>query len=259
MTEYHNVKYSVLNRVATISLNRPSTLNSFDQGLRRDLLAALQRAEQDEEVRILVLTGEGRAFSSGADLTSESTYPSFVEECEAEYKPFLMAVQDSTKLVVAAVNGVAAGISTALVLNCDLIIMAEDAYLYQAFSAIGLIPDGGTTQLLVNRLGYHKAIELVVDAGKLSAEQCLELGIANRIVPNQELRAQTQKWAEKLARGAALSQNLSKQIMRKSGLMTYAEVIDAEAELQCKCIASEDAKIGRTAFLNKQKPKFIGK
>lgn len=260
MTDYQNVIYSVRNRVATIALNRPQTLNAFTQGLRTDLYAALQSAGEDEDVRIIVLTGEGRGFSAGADLTEDtSMYPSFVEQCEAEYKPFIMAIRDCPKLVIAAVNGAAAGIGAAVALSCDLIMMAEDGYLYQAFSAIGLMPDGGATQLLVERLGYHRALELAVDAGRLTAQQCLDSGIANKVVAAEQLANEVQTWAEHLAKGAPLAQTFTKQIMRKAALMSFSEVVDEEAVLQTQCIASEDAKIGVNAFLAKEKPVFTGK
>ena len=260
MTEFQSVNYAVENRVATIALNRPETLNSFSQGLRRDLLATLTRAVGDDDVRIIVLTGEGRGFSSGADLTEDtSMYPSFVEQCEAEYKPFLMVMENSPKLIIAAVNGVAAGIGSAVVMHCDLVMMAEDAYIYQAFSAIGLMPDGGATQLLLQRLGYHRALEMAVDAGRLTASECVDLGLANKKVANQSLRWEAQRWAEHLAQGAPLAQRFAKQLMRNAALMSFSEVVDEEAVLQSKCIASEDAKIGVSAFLNKQKATFIGK
>ncbi|MEM7359853.1 MAG: enoyl-CoA hydratase/isomerase family protein [Pseudomonadota bacterium] len=260
MTDYHHVNYAVENRVATIALNRPDTLNAFNQGLRNDLYAALQQASDDGDVRIVVLTGEGRGFSAGADLTEDtSMYLSFVEQCEAEYKPFIMAIRDCPKLVVAAINGAAAGIGGAVALSCDLIMMAEDAYLYQAFSAIGLMPDGGATQLLVERLGYHKALEMAVDAGRLTAQECKEAGIANKVVAADQLRTQAQGWAEHLAQGAPLAQRNAKQIMRKVALMSFSDVVDEEAVLQTQCIASEDAKIGVDAFLAKEKPVFQGK
>lgn len=260
MTEYEDVNYTVQNRVATIALNRPETLNSISRGLRQDLLATLRRAESDDDVRIIVLTGEGRGFSSGADLTEDtSMYPSFVEQCEAEYKPFLMVMENSSKLIIAAVNGVAAGIGSAIVMHCDLVMMADDAYIYQAFSAIGLMPDGGATQLLVQRLGYHRALEMAVDAGRLTASECVDLGLANKRVASQSLREEAQKWAEHLAQGAPLAQKLAKQLMRKTAMMSYSEVVDEEAVLQSQCIASEDAKIGVNAFLTKRKATFIGK
>lgn len=260
MIEFDTVNYTVKNRVARIELNCPESLNAFKQALRLDLLAALQQAESDDQVRVIVLSGAGRAFCSGADLTEDpDLFPSFVEQCEAEYKPFLMAIHESKKLVIAAVNGVAAGIGAATVLNCDLIMMAEDAYLYQAFSAIGLMPDGGATQLLVHRLGYHRALEMAIDAGKLPAQQCLELGIANKVVGVDELVEQAQSWAEHLATGAPLAQSRAKQLMRQVRTMSYSEVIDEEARLQTECIRSDDAKIGVSAFLNKSPAKFTGR
>lgn len=259
MTQFDTVNYSVNQRVATISLNRPQALNAFTSELRLDLLAALNQANNDDEVRVIILTGEGRGFCSGADLTEEKKFPSFVEECEAEYKPFLMAIHDSPKLVIASVNGVAAGIGAALVMLCDLIVMSEEAYLYQAFAAIGLMPDGGATQLLLNRLGYYKALEMVVDAGKLTAQECLEQQIANKVVAADDLQQVSQEWALKLAEGAPISQRFTKQLMRKVSQMDYSQVVDEEAKLQAQCIDSEDAKVGITAFLNKTKPTFTGR
>lgn len=259
MSDYKNINYSVTNRVATIAFNRPDSLNSISQGLRLELMAALKEAEQDQDVRVVVLTGEGRGFCSGADLTEGMAgYPSFIEQCEAEYKPWLMAIHNSSKLYIAAVNGVAAGIGSAAVLNCDLIMMADDAYLYQAFSAIGLIPDGGATQLFLQRLGYQRALEMAVDAGKLNADECLELGIANRKVPAEELRDAAQAWAEHFAAGAPLAQKRAKHMLRKAGLMSYGDVIDEEARLQTECIGSKDNLIGVEAFFAKKKPEFIG-
>lgn len=260
MTDYQHVNYSVHNRVATIALNRPDTLNAFNQGLRTDLHAALQQASSDDDVRVIILTGEGRGFSAGADLTEDtSMYPSFVEQCEVEYKPFIMLIRECPKLVIAAVNGAAAGIGAAVVLSCDLIIMAEEAYLYQAFSAIGLMPDGGATQLLVERLGYHKALEMAVDAGRLTAAECQAVGIANKLAATDQLHSDAQSWAEHLATGAPLAQRNAKQIMRKVSLMSFSEVVDEEAVLQTQCIASDDAKIGVDAFLAKEKPVFVGR
>ena len=258
--KYQFINYSVKNRVARIALNSPATLNAINHQMRIELMDVVELIEKDDDVRIVILTGEGRAFCAGADLTEGlGEHDTFVEQCAAEYTPWLMGIHDSKKLYIAAANGACAGIGSAVVLNCDLIVMAEDAYLYQAFSAIGLMPDGGATVLLLENLGYQRALEMAVDAGKLSAQQCLEYGIVNKVVASDKLLLETQVWAEKLAAGAPLAQASAKQLMRKAAQMSYAEVVDEEARLQTKLIQSDDAAIGTKAFFAKEKPQFTGK
>lgn len=262
MPNYEFINYSVNNHVATIALNTPKSLNAFHQKMRLELIAAVDFVETDDEVRVVVLTGEGRAFSAGADLTEDlngGEHASFYEQCEAEYTPWLMGIHGSKKIYIAAVNGACAGIGSAAAMNCDLIVMAEDAYLYQAFSAIGLMPDGGAVWSLLKKLGYQRAFEIAVDAGKLTAQQCLADGIANKVVPAEELRSEAQAWAEKLAAGAPLSQAYTKELMRKASLMTYEDVVVEESRLQAKLIQSEDAANAIKSFFAKEQPIFKGR
>ncbi len=260
MSEYACINYAVSNGVATIALNAPESLNAFNQQMRKELMQVVDDAERDDTVRVVILTGEGRAFSSGADLSEGMPgFDSFVGQCEAEYKPWLMGIHDSSKVYIAAINGVCAGVASAAALNCDLIVMAEDAYIYQAFSAIGLMPDGGATLLLLERLGYQKAFEMAIDAGKLTAQQCLALNIANKVVKPEALLEEATSWAQRLAEGAPLSQKATKQLMRRASRMSYSEVVDEEARLQSDLIKSEDATNAGIAFLKKQKPVFHGR
>ena len=260
MTNYQYLNYSVSNRVATIGFNSPKSLNALHQAMRLEIMAAVEQAESDDEVRVVVITGKGRAFCAGADLTEGMPgHNSFVEQCAVEYTPWLMAIHDSEKIYIAAVNGAAAGIGSAVAMNCDLMVMADDAYLYQAFSAIGLIPDGGANWLLVNKLGYQRAFEMAVDAGRLTAEQCLELGLANKVVKASELVEHAQTWAERLAQGAPLSQRALKGLMRKASSMSYEEVVNQEAVLQSALITSEDSINAVGAFFAKQKAEFKGR
>ena len=260
MSDYQQIKLSVDNRVATLSLNNPAALNAFNQAMRLELMDALQWIEQNDDLRVVIFTGQGRAFSAGADLTEGMPgYDTFIEQCAAEYKPWLMGMHNSNKIFIAAVNGACAGIGTAAAMNCDLMIMADDAYLYQAFSAIGLMPDGGATWLLLHKLGYQRAFEMAIDAGKLTAHQCLELGVANKVTSAEMLISDATAWAEKLAAGAPLSQMATKELMRKAAHMSYSEVIDAEAVLQSKLIKSEDSVNAGAAFFNKEKPVFKGR
>ncbi len=239
MAEYDFINYRVSNSVATIALNTPAKLNAFHRKMRLELIEAIGQAEADDSVRIVILTGEGRAFSAGADLTEPMPdVDSFVEIHTAEYTSWLMTIHNSEKLYISAVNGACAG---------------------QAFSAIGLMPDGGANWLLLHKLGYQRAIEMAIDAGRLSAEQCLELGIANKVVAPDELLSEAQAWAEKLASGAPLAQTAVKKLMRKALSMSYEQAMKEEWRLQNDLVQSEDAANAVAAFLAKEKAVFKGK
>lgn len=260
MSDYQHIKLQIDNGVAVLSLNRPNQLNSFSQPMRMELLKAIPALELDDEVRIVVLTGEGRAFSAGADLTEGMPdHDRFTSQCAAEYTPWLMAIHNSQKIWIAAVNGACAGVGSAVALNCDMVAMADDAYFYQAFAAIGLMPDGGATKLFLERLGYFRAFEMAVSAGKMGAEESLKLGLANKIFPAQDLLSNTVAWAEKLAQGAPLAQKAVKQLMRRAELMSYEEVVVAESELQSDLIESEDSMNAGQAFLDKKPIVFHGR
>jgi len=259
MSDYQFISCNVSNRVATITLNSPNTLNALHQKMRLELIDAVQKVEVDNDVRIVVLTGEGRGFCAGADLSEGMRgYSSFVDQCAAEYEPWLMAIHNSKKLYVAAVNGAAAGIGAAMAMNCDLVVMAEDAYFYQAFSAIGLMPDGGATWQLLQKLGYHRAIDMAVNAGRLTAEECFRLGLANRVVSPKGLKEEAQNWAEEMADGAPLAQAAVKNLMRKAYSMSYEEVVNQEAIDQSALIQSEDSLNAVSAFFAKKKAVFKG-
>lgn len=260
MSSYETVKYSVTERVATISLNRPDSLNAFNTQLRLDLLAAVEQANAAPDVRVVIITGAGRGFSAGADLKAGfAEYETVEEQILLEYKPVLMAISESGKLYIAAVNGPCAGIGSGLAMVCDLMVMADDAYIYQAFAAIGLVPDGGATWQLVNAMGYRRALQLVVEAGKLTADQCLAYGLTNKVVPAGELLAQAQAWAAELAQGAPLAQKYSKQLLKAATTADLSQMIDLEASTQNITIASEDNKNAVIAFFKKRRPEFTGK
>ena len=245
-------------RVATIELNRPDSLNSFNQQLRKDLLAAIQLAEAYENIRVIRIKGAGRGFCAGADL-GEGLERSIENELIEEYKPIMMAIHDSPKIFMAQVHGSAAGIGAALAFVCDMTIMAEDAYAYLAFAAIGLVPDGGLHWHLYHALGPRKAFELIVEGGRLTAQQCLEYGLCNEVVSQEKLDEFVIAKAEKIADGAPLSQRALKEIMRQMNGLTLSETINLEAELQQPLTESEDCRNAVQAFFNKEKPVFKGK
>lgn len=244
--------------VAVIAMNRPDKLNAFDGRLCEDLAAAMAEVEADASVRVVVLAGEGRAFCAGADLSGASLDAGVTEKLMTVFKPSLDAVATSAKPYVAAVQGACAGIGAAYAQTCDLAVMEEDAYMYQAFAAIGLIPDGGNHWHLLRALGYKRAYAAIVGAEKLPAADCLAAGMVNRVVPTGEGRAAALAWAAELARGAPRTLRHAKTVLRAAATQTLDESYALEAELQADCSASEDAKNAIAAFFRKETPVFTG-
>ena len=258
MSETETVRYAVNEGVALITLNRPQVMNAFNHQMRLELLAAVRRAIADAEVRVAVLTGEGRGFSAGADLADGM--PALVQQqIDEEYKPVLMAIAESPKPFISAVNGAAAGIGSSFAMVCDLTVMAENAYLYQAFMAIALVPDGGATWHLVRQLGRKRAFEMIVDGEKMNAARCVELGLANRVVPAERLLEETLAWARAIARKAPLALRYSKEALNKAMQLDLADTISYEAKLQNITMLSEDTREGVEAFFAKRPPVFKGR
>lgn len=254
------VKYEKDDAVAIISLDRPDSLNGFTSELCEDLLHAFERAHSDDAVRAVVFTGEGRAFSAGADLKAGFSGDRTIQgKLLYEYGPVLTAIAEIPKTVIAAVPGFAAGIGMSYVLQSDLVIMAEDAFLLSPFTTISLVPDGGLNRLLVRQLGYQRAFQLSVESERISAVRCVELGLANRTAPADELRDAAVDWARQLSQRAPLSIAATKKVMRLAMDHDAATCFALEAELQHELRHSQDATEGVNAFLEKRKPRFEGR
>ena len=262
MRNYETVLVERHDSVAVVSLNRPDKLNSFDSVLRRELLLAVREVNEDDSVRVVVLTGAGRAFSAGADLADmpeDKTNFRVEDQLNGEYKPALMEIHEAPKPWISAVNGACAGIGSALGMVCDLTVMAEDAYIYQAFAAISLVPDGGATWHLVRTLGRKRAYEVIVTGEKIRADKCLQWGLCNRVVPADKLLEETLAWANEIAAKAPLSLRYAKQALNAAVENSVSDTISAEAKLQHTCITSEDAQEGVVAFMQKRAPVWKGR
>lgn len=254
------VLYERHGRVAVVTMNRPEVLNAFNRQLAHDLRDAMMRAAGDREVRAVVLRGAGRCFCAGADLKQGFPTDRRVEDLiNIDFRPTLDMIAGMEKPVIAAVAGPAAGIGLSFALACDLVVMAEDAYLLSPFAAIGLIPDGGATWLLVRQLGYYRAYQMCIESERVPAARCLEFGLANRVVPAARLDEESRAWAESLAERAPLALARTKLAMRAAMDLSLTEAIAREAHLQTACLESEDAKEGIAAFLAKRKPEFKGR
>lgn len=243
--------------VATVTLNRPDKMNSFDPGLRAAMRDTVGRLEDDRDIRVVILRGAGRGFSAGADL-SAGLPDHYAFHLDVEYKPFLTGIEHSDKIWIAQVHGAAAGIGAAVAMNCDLMVMSDDAYLYMAFAAIGLVPDGGNTQLLLRHLGYKRALAAILEGAKIPAPDCLAAGIANRVVPADRLEAETRAWAGRLAQGAPRATAAAKRLLRRVGQSGFGEAITQEGLEQVPLLQSQDFREGVAAFFAKRPPRFTG-
>ena len=252
------VRYEQRDAIAVITLNRPDSMNGFNTALRAATVAAFERARDDESVRVVVFTGEGRCFSAGADL--KAGIDRDVEEIlQVEYRPLQELIADIPKPVIAAVPGSAAGIGMSMVLQCDLVIMADNAFLLSPFTTISLVNDGGLNWTLVRQLGYRRAFQLSVESERIPAERCVELGLANKAVPADELQDAALAWAQALAQRAPLALAATKRAMRFALEHDWGASYDCEAKLQGELLGSDDNKEGIDAFFEKRAPDFKGK
>ena len=252
------VRYEQAEGVAVVTLNRPDAMNSFTSQLSVDLLAALENARNDDSVRTVVLTGEGRCFSAGADLKGGLEGRTVFGKLQYEYRPVMMAVASMPKPVIAAVPGSAAGIGLSLALTCDLLIMADDAFLLSPFTTISLVPDGGLNWLLVRQLGYRRAFQLSVESERIDAGRCVQLGLANKAVPAAQLQDAAREWAQALGERAPLSLAATKKVMRLALDHDWESCFNAEAELQQSLVGCADNVEGVSAFFEKRQPEFNG-
>ncbi len=261
MNDFQTLKYRENEGVATITFNRPEVSNSINKQLQIDLLEAIEKSCADSSVRVVVLTGAGKNFCAGFDLNESFTNPDDTATylLDNYFKPVINAIYNAEKPFICAINGSAAGVSSALAMTCDLITMADDAYIYQAFSTLSLIPDGGACWHLVQQLGYRRAYEMVIEAEKMPAQKCLELGLINRVLPAEQLVARTEEWALEIAKKAPLTLRYTKQAMHQALLTDLISTVDIEGKIQDEVMQSRDVKEGITAFFERRDPVFIGK
>jgi 2-(1,2-epoxy-1,2-dihydrophenyl)acetyl-CoA isomerase len=260
MSNFNTVKYATDEAVAIITIDRPDAMNSFNEELRSELLQAFERAAGDTAIRAVVLTGEGRSFSAGADLKAGLARTKSVQEVlQTEFRPIFECIAAMPQPVIAAVNGSAAGIGMSFALSCDLLIMADDAFLLSPFTTISLVPDGGLNWLLVHQLGYRRAFQMSIESERITAERCVELGLANKAVPADRLVDEALAWAKSISQRAPLSIATTKQAMRHAASANWASTFDFEASGQDKLVSSEDSAEGIAAFFEKRAAKYAGK
>ena len=254
------VLYQKEKNIAIITLNRPDRYNAAGDEVAQGLLEALQKVRNDKEVKTVVLTGNGKGFCAGADLQGGPKTPEaariFILTVYASIVREIMALP---KLVIAAINGPVAGVGCAFAFACDFRVMAQSANIRYAFINIALGPDGGAGWLLTRLVGYPKALQIAVEGEKISAEACLEMGLTNKVVANDQLINEAKSWAHRLSEKAPYAIAITKQALQYAMTHSLQETTHFEADNQVAALGSADFREGVTAFFEKRKPKFTGK
>jgi 2-(1,2-epoxy-1,2-dihydrophenyl)acetyl-CoA isomerase len=254
------VRVSHSGSVRTLALNRPQALNSFTAAMHRELLAALDGAAKDREVRCVVITGAGRGFCVGQDLTEFSEGAADVAaRLRATYHPNVLALRGLEKPVIAAVNGPAAGAGMSFACACDIRIAADSASFVPAFINIGLVPDSGGTYFVTRLLGYARAFEWLCSGRKLTAAEAQAWGLVSEVVDADGLAARAAELAAQLAALPTKAIGMTKRLLERGGATALEDQLEWEAQLQSAAVKSADFAEGVQAFLEKRSPDFKGR
>jgi 2-(1,2-epoxy-1,2-dihydrophenyl)acetyl-CoA isomerase len=259
--ELQTVKLEIDAGVATITLNRPDALNAWTRALGEDMRAALERASEDREARVIVFTGAGRAFSSGADLKSGAELGSDGKidvqgQLRDAYNPLMLRLREVPKPVIAKVNGPAVGIGCSLALAADLIVAAQSAYFLLAFVNIGLGLDGGASLTLPARIGHAHAFEMAFLGERIPASQALQWGLINQLAPDDELDEAVAALAARLCAASPGALATIKRTINHRLFAGFDELLDLEAGLQQERVRSADFLEGVMAFMEGRPPRF---
>jgi 2-(1,2-epoxy-1,2-dihydrophenyl)acetyl-CoA isomerase len=259
-----NIQYESADGIAVITLNRPEKLNAMFGTMREELAEAFERAGGDREVRVVILTGAGRGFCAGGDVEAmqqmqrEARTDDFQTLLDAG-KKIVTTIRNLPKLVIAAVNGVAAGAGCNLALACDYRLAAETAKFSESFVRIGLHPDWGGTYFLPRLVGASRALELLVSGRMVSADEALKIGLVDRLVPTEELMTEARKFAGAIAAAPPIPVAAMKRAVYASSANSLEQQVDLESRNQQEAFASADSAEGMAAFFEKRTPVFTGK
>ncbi len=258
------IEYEVADGVATIALNRPDKRNAINMQLHKDLAAALRLVTRDRSVRALVITGRGKGFCAGQDLTEFMMAKAddgfrVDEHVRSTFNKTIMTLRGMEIPVVAAINGFAAGAGWSLALAADIRFASEDAQFTQAFSKIGLVPDTGSTWFLPELIGTSRTLELAFTGDVIDAQKALDWGLVNFVTTADELQARAQEYAARLAAMPTLALGITKRAVYRATTSTLADALEYEAQIQQRAAQSDDHVEGVTAFLEKRAPAFTGR
>ena len=258
---YHFLKYRVEQGVAYLTLNRPEVYNALNDDITFEMQDALKVIAKDDAVRVVVLSGEGKAFCSGQDLKAASGQEkrSFIDSLHKRYNPIIRAMRNLPKPIICRLNGVAAGAGCSIALACDIIVAAEEATLIEVFINIGLVPDSGSSYFLPRLVGTAKAFELCSMGTKVKAAEAYQLGMINKVVAADKLDEEIKLYTDYFSVAPTKAIGIIKKMLQKSTTSSLDEMLEYEAYSQEIAGRSEDYKEGVSAFLEKRKPNFKGK
>lgn len=253
------IKVEDINEVRIIKFDRPDVLNSINAALSASLVSALNAAASDDSVRVIVLTGEGKAFCAGQDLAEVKDNFELGPVVINNYNPVVKLIRSIEKPIICGLNGVAAGAGANIALACDIIVAVEKASLIQAFSQVGLIPDSGGTFFLPRLVGLHRATALTFFGDKLTAQEAQSLGLIYKVLPDHEYPQGLMEVATKLSKAATRALGLTKRGFNRSLDNSLDEQLALEAELQHEAGKTSDYREGLNAFLEKRRASYQGK
>ncbi|PKO89740.1 MAG: 2-(1,2-epoxy-1,2-dihydrophenyl)acetyl-CoA isomerase [Betaproteobacteria bacterium HGW-Betaproteobacteria-10] len=261
---FENIKFEIQDGIARLTLNRPDKLNSFTGEMHAELRVALDHVQENKAIRVLVLSGAGRAFCAGQDLADpimakiDGKMPDIGNVVENNYKPLILRLQNLRVPTIAAVNGIAAGAGASVALACDLVVATQSASFLQAFSKIGLIPDTGGTWFLPQRVGMARAMGLALLADKLPAEKAAEWGLIWQCVEDGEFAVTVNALAQQLSTAPTKALVRTRQAMHAAPGHTLEQQLSLEGGFMRELGWSPDYAEGVAAFMEKRAPKFTG-
>jgi 2-(1,2-epoxy-1,2-dihydrophenyl)acetyl-CoA isomerase len=255
-----NIKVTISEGIATVLLDRADKLNALSGDMYHELADAFRRLNEDDAVRVVLLTGAGRAFCAGGDVGSMGGYDVVSGRKRSKgHQQMILALHHLEKPVIAAVRGPAAGIGASMALACDLIVASETAYLLMAFKNVGIPPDGGAIYFLTQHLGLARAKEIVYSARKLPAAEAKDMGLVSKVVPDEQLETTALALAQEIAGSATYALTLAKRMFQYMYVPTLEQLLEMEVLAISGARMTEDHVEGVTAFKEKRKPQFRGK